>query len=521
MEDTSAAVQVVQDDALARSSGRRLRFWDAFKAPAPTKPIHEDACVRTVISEGWGMQELQAKIKGDDIGCPLQFEALDAEALQRDMRAYFEDEIEIVPPRDRGPMLPNAPLARSARNYIVTFTALGFTALLATLVYVVIDSALAWATSDIVGTTIVAGALGVMGLGLGGYLAFAFFSWLLMRLLRDNIWPGLMEERLNASIKRKFPKYDADIRRVIDHYAHVFLESNWMLVRLKRFFQFAAIIGFYVSIAPLMTFVALGQQTPAMISVAGAVFAVTIIMWGFGAANSHIYKDKYLQSLRISAQHVANLIRERMTALSLLLQQTVTHVTQTQLRGEQPSTDPNKLDDNELRTGTTFFATQLQIWLAKRLEYIELHLHNRIHIILAIEAIISIAGLVMYMALMIIGLAPAALVVLHYAMAIATPQTLTGDIQGDTILNALAICGGLLVIVMTLWVSRISFYREAWNPLKTMSSESSVLDQHFDSQDLGGWQTFVKQKLHIRLAARAQRASFVINDYFKKMGRFD
>lgn len=55
------------------------------------------------------------------------------------------------------------------------------------------------------------------------------------------------------------------------------------------------------------------------------------------------------------------------------------------------------------------------------------------------------------------------------------------------------------------------------NPLKASTNES-ILDLHFDSKDLGRWQTFVKQEIDVKLASLARRAMFTVRRYFERLG---
>lgn len=482
-----------------------LSFWEAFTAPG--KVTYDDKNVRLVVAEGWGMQELIVHIRGEIE--ERSFERLDRKRLQAEMKPYFEAGIDITPDMKESPRLPQLPWPAAARNAIVAFLTLGFAAALAPVIlFTLLAPNLAW----------LAGI--VAGIAIGGVMAFIFLSRLMARFKSDKIWPGLMEERLGAAIQTKFPNNDTDVRAVIDAYNHVFLDSNWTLIRLKRFFQTISIFCFYLAAAPVLFFMYVGNALAAAIAAGVAFVVACLVVYCFELVNSHIYQDKYLQSLRVSAQHVSNLIRDRMNSISVLFRQTMISITQDSVRGEAPKADlsVSQVEDEGLKDYNGFFAIQTLMWLAKRLEYIELHLHNRIHALLTTEAILSIAGYVMYLSLLVMGIAPAVCLLVHAGVTLQAAAQ-----QGATLawgFPAVEAAVALGIILFTLWVSNRSYFNDAWNPMKTQSSGTeSVLDQHFDPRDLGGWQTFAKQELDVKLAARFQRAMFFINEYYGKLGQ--
>jgi hypothetical protein len=334
------------------------------------------------------------------------------------------------------------------------------------------------------------------------------------RFIRDKIWPGLMEERLGDAIRRKFPNTDSKIRAVIDRYEDVFLDNNWMLVRLKRFFQAGAILLFYVAAAAPL---ALGLRNAPAIATYGLAAAIAgFVVWLFFFMNKYIYTNMYSQSLRVSAQKVENLILERMTSINVLLVHTITHITQLMQQGERPKRDANKMDDSDLKDDyDTFFAMQTLMWLAKRLEYIELHLHNTLHTLLTVEGVMSVAGLVMTISICTLGILPAACLLVHDVEMLRAGLE-AGQLSAASYPIIAEATIALLTILFTIWISYVSYSNEKWNPMKTKSSDKSLLEEHFELKFQS--QTYEKQELDVKLAARAQRAMFAVHSYFDRLG---
>jgi hypothetical protein len=52
--------------------------------------------------------------------------------------------------------------------------------------------------------------------------------------------------------------------------------------------------------------------------------------------------------------------------------------------------------------------------------------------------------------------------------------------------------------------------------MKTKSSDKSLLEEHFELKFQS--QTYEKQELDVKLAARAQRAMFAVHSYFDRLG---
>lgn len=484
---------------------RPLRFLNAFANFPPNEAIYEDKYVRLVVPKGWGMQELRAKV-APEITPPLFSER---EVHQEKMRHYFGYELHIFR-RDPKPHLPEAPWLREARKYIVGYLALGMLAVLALVGFFAVYTNQLW---------LIAAALGLAG---ACVFTFSFFSNLLVRF-RDNArWPGLMEERATASIERKFPNVDDHVRRVIDRYTDLFLDNNWMFSRLKRLFQFLTIVGFYVAAAPLIYLLLWAHET-ATLPLAAALGWLLVLtgigLFGFYGLNDHIYEDKYFQSLQNSAADVSNTIRDRMSAINRQYQLTYAHLTELQGKGEQYHGDrlAEQVPDAELNNHMAFFDTQLLIWLGKRLEYIELHLYNRIHSALTIHAALTVAGFVAYLVIFLLGLLPALL--LTGIAGFEVYKVLQGGDQSALPYMAGATALAVFLIAMISFVSFRSFYKDDWNSLKSMEGETStILESHFDTRNLDGWQTYKKLGLEDHLSGRMQKAMITIRSLYDKIG---
>lgn len=490
-------VELDTDAARSRRRERPLTLWDAFFGTVG-KTVHEDRCVRLVVAEGWAMQELEVHHEVSGQIEIEKFENINREERHEQMKRYFDDHMQIIPAAKDSPRIPDLPWIRPAlRSATVSVFAI-VAAIVALVAYV----SFRLASPPLIILAISAAA--------GAVLMFSFLTWLINRYRKDGVWPGLMEERLSDSIRRKFPDADSQVRHVIDRYSDVFLDNNWMLVRLKRFFQASAIALFLVLVVPLgllsQQFMVSRDWVSATLALCAVPAVILLISALFQFFNHHVYTKLYSQSLRVSAQRVENLILERMTSINILLQHTINHITQLMQQGERPARDPSKLDDLDLREYDTFFAMQTLFWLAKRLEYIELHLHNSLHTLLTVEGVMDIAGRVRTLAIAIIGATPALIVAFELVLTTAPTEWPS-------------VIGPLVCVVLTLlfvaWVSHTSFANEKWNPIK-LKSQTNLLEEHFELKFRA--QTYEKQKLDVKLAARAQRAMFAIHAYFEKMG---
>lgn len=407
--------------------------------------------------------------------------------------------------------MPKAPWLREARKYIVGYLSIGTLAALALVGFFAFYLQQPW--------LMIAGAAAA----LGAVAAFGFFSNLLLRFRDKARWPGFMEEREMASIEKKFPDTDNYVRRVIDRYTDLFLDNNWMFNRLKRFFQSMTILGFYVAVAPLAYLLLIQQETSTtLLSAAGAWLAVVsaISLFGFYALNDHIYEDKYFQSLQNSAMDVSNVIRDRMSAINRQYQQTYAHLTESPGTGEayKGTASVQQVADADLDGHMAFYDTQLLFWLGKRLEYIELHLYNRIHSALTIHAALTVAGFVSSLVIFLLGVLPA---LLPFGLA---PSQSYHAFQADSLSSHPFAVGAMalsaLLIALISHISHRSYYKEEWNSLKSMEGNSStILENQFDTKNLEGWQTFKRLGLEANLAGRIQKAMITIHSYFEKMGR--
>jgi len=72
---------------------------------------------------------------------------------------------------------------------------------------------------------------------------------------------------------------------------------------------------------------------------------------------------------------------------------------------------------------------------------------------------------------------------------------------------------------MISFVSFRSFYKDDWNSLKSMEGETStILESHFDTRNLDGWQTYKKLGLEDHLSGRMQKAMITIRSLYDKIG---
>jgi hypothetical protein len=487
----------------------RPRFFDAFKKHPPMLAMHEDACVKILMPKGWGMQEIEVLVQPD-----LNIDSIEKIERSRhhdEMKEYFESEIDIIPKREPHALLPDTTLGADIGRFVNWFLGIGLFATLAPLLVLAVAVNGAWL------------AFATVAIAVGSVATYWFITRLGRQLTSDQIWPGLMEERLAKTIKTKFKSVDGNIRHVIDRYADVFLDNNWMFLRLKRLLQAGAIAALYAAMAPVVV-VALFRpdllSTPVLLGCLAWAGVISIaVMWTFNGLNDHIYDNKYLQTLQNSAMHVSTLVRNRMASIFSLYQHTLRHITELQQKGEPTrglKDDVRVIDDIELMSHEGFMSVQTMIWLAKRNEYIELHLHNRLHHLLTVQSVLSVAGFVASLAIFLVGFAPALMLLIWIVWT--TPGLSLNNLH-ETAGGAISIAAVAFVLLGASWLSWESYFEEKWNPLKTRISTVSILDEHFDTHDLGGWQTYKKIKLDVNLAGAFQKTLGVVSDLFQKLGQ--
>ncbi|MGD9815827.1 MAG: hypothetical protein AB7Q23_09890 [Hyphomonadaceae bacterium] len=504
-------------------------FLSAFQRVAPDQPIHTESVCRIFIKEGWGIQELESDVVGD---LPIrEFERDNRADVQTRMKAYFADEIDMFYAQQKSdrqkrrevrlygaareeednefPILPHLHPLKDAFAFATTLGLIVLAAIVGVFAYLAVSTQIYWIAPLAAASAVAC-------------IVTARLCWRLVVRASHHTWPGFMEERLANTIEDRFPKDDTDVRRLVDRFGELFLNNNWMYARLKRLFQAIAILGFHVAAAPLALMALSGNLwTWGALGVAGAsawaAIVVLVSLWIFFGMTDHIYRDKYYQSLQNSAQDVANAIRDRLSAINQIYQHTLTHMADIHATGEQIKThvDPDILEDIDLKDHTSFFDTQKLIWLAKRLEYIELYLQSRLHSVHTLHSALATTGFVASTSLMLLGCIPAALVLVHLGTTI--PRVAWTD--GAT-LSAFAplLAAAVIVPLLTMWVSQQSFGNRKWNSMAT-SHGSTILEDYFNPKVLDGWQTYNKRQLDVNLAGRFQKAMFRIQSYFDKMGR--
>lgn len=492
-----------------RHVAEKANAWKAFLAfvNRPKFGVYEDEFVTVDIPFGWGMRQLSSNIRAD---LPSgEFMQVPREEHQRHMDEYFKMEIEIFPPRGEGEKskasyVLEAPWLREALHYVVGFMVLGSVAIAALLAL--------WAIQRGAPQLLIL----LSAVYVAGAVAFLFAWRLAMHFVNGGLWPGLLEERLQMITESMFPNADADVRRVIDKFADTFLDNNWMYVRLKRLFQAIAIICFNIAAAPaLFAYSALSVYFPE------PILTVSLGIWGgfwcllglilFNWLNGTVFENKYIQTLQNTTNNVSNVIMKRMQALNELHKDYCNKIQQIQEHGEWiADRDINlikDLKDSELKDGGSFFATQMLIWLAKRLEYIELHLLHSMHTAQTIHALLTVASYVGYLVIAALGLMPLMVFAIFQFAGIVQ---FTGS---PSFAMWVQIVAGLAAATLIILVSHQSYYRSKWN------SGKSILQERLNvSKGGAGWDTFAKLEFDVKLAARSQRAMARIKLLWDRIG---
>lgn len=507
MDAPSTAVAL--RSAPARHAPARANAWKAFFEfmNRPKFGVYRDEFVTIDVPFGWGMRQMTSNVSADVTA--EEFMRVPREVHQEHMDEYFKKEIEIFNApaggeKSQPSYVLEAPWLREALNYVVGFMFLGSASVAALLAL--------WA--------LFRGAPQLLMLLAAMYVAGVavfLFSWrLAMQFVRGGLWPGLLEERLQAITEKIFPHADADVRRVIDKFADTFLDNNWMYVRLKRLFQAIALACFNIAAAPaLFLYDLLIPLVPAQFLV------IALAVWGgfwsilgiilFNWLNGTVFENKYIQTLQNTTNNVSNVIMKRMQALNELHKDYCNKIQQIQEHGEwiaNREIDALKdMKDSELKDGGTFFATQMLIWLAKRLEYIELHLLHSMHTAQTIHALLTVASYVGYLVIGALGLLPLLVFAIFKS---SDPTFLAGE---GSLTGAVQIIFAVVAAALIFWTSAQSYYRSKWN-----SGKSILQDRLALSKAGAGWDTFAKLEFDVKLAARSQRAMAQIKLLWDRIG---
>jgi hypothetical protein len=501
-----------------------LRLLDRLVAP-PKKidAVCDDDEVRIYIPFGWGMRQLDVKFDADIKPSNLEpyHDELDTERKQRseaelgrEMDALFKDSVSVFREHDEDTALPAAPWVKHALRYAAWFLVLG----LLSIVGLTLATAVIFHFYGlIIPVVCMTGAV---------FFTFICAAMIVHRFRTDRLWPGLLEERLQAMTERRFPKADVRIRKVLNHLTSLFLDNNWLYVRIKRGLQIAAILSFYVAAVPIIVLIRVEADYFADPAVA-LLGVVWLAFWSIGGLvtfyvlNEEVYQDKYMQTLQYSTQKVSQMMLTRTNALNMLFQHYYNHIQTIQEVGEPvqvPGSDHAKLTEQEMRRMEAallsmhdsklkqyraFHATRIMMWLNRRLEYLEWHMLHRMHSAQTIHGVINIAAFIATTSICLIGVVPmlAFLVYANNGIDFSIP------VLGKAVSMVLAInILGIATILLTVWTSWRSYARKAWN------SGKKILYDHFTPKELKGWWTASKQRYDLALAGRSQRAMNKIYD---------
>jgi hypothetical protein len=430
------------------------------------------------------------------------------------MDDFFNDPVSVFRQHDEDTALPHAPWVKGALRYAGSFLALGLLSIVGLALAVAIILHFYGVIIPVVAMT---GA---------AFLTFIVSAMIVHRFRTDGLWPGLLEERLQVMTERRFPKADADIRNVLNHFASLFLDNNWLYVRTKRMLQIMAIVTFYVAAVPIIALIRTEPNyfaDPA-VSLLGIVWIGAWAIGGFitfYVLNDEVYQDKYMQTLQNSAAQVSQMMLSRTNALQALFQHYYNHIQTIQDVGEPvqvPGLDRThktememkrmeaillQMHDSSLTHYRAFHATRIMMWLNRRLEYLEWHMLHRMHSAQTIHGVVNVAAFIASTSICLIGVVP----MLAFLVYANTGIDLSIPVLGKSVSLILAIyILGDATILLTMWVSWRSYARKAWN------SGKSILYAHFTPKRLKGWWTAARQRYDLALSGRSQRAMNKIYD---------
>jgi hypothetical protein len=504
--------------------GRLLALLERLVAPRKKEEyVGGDHDVRITKPFGWGMRQLEVSFDADIKPDKLEpfHDDLDSERkkqaeaeLAREMDAFFKDPVSVFRGQDEDTALPHAPSVKAALRYAGSFLALGLLSIVGLALAV---AAILHLYGVIIPVVCMTGA---------AFLTFIGSALIVYRFRTDGLWPGLLEERLQGMTERRFPKADKDVRNVLNQFASLFLDNNWLYVRIKRALQIMAIVTFYVAAVPIIALIRTDPNyfaDPA-VSLLGIVWIGAWTIGGFATfyvLNDEVYQDKYMQTLQNSAAQVSQMMLSRTNALQSLFQHYYNHIQTIQDVGEPvqvPGLDRSKkteqemkrmeamlvqMHDSSLTHYRAFHATRIMMWLNRRLEYLEWHMLHGMHSAQTIHGVVNVAAFIAATSICLIGVVP----MLAFLVYANTGIDFSIPVLGKSVSVILAInILGIGTILLTMWVSWRSYARKAWN------SGKRVLYTHFTPRRLAGWWTAARLRYDLALSGRSQRAMNKIYD---------
>ena len=304
-----------------------------------------------------------------------------------------------------------------------------------------------------------------------------------------TVWPKYLDDRLKAITERKFAHADTQFRRLIEEMTKVFLYNLALYIFWKRLFQLAAVAAevylatsFSVSSGWTRSLAALLPMGWGDWAGAFALFLVLslVTLAIFAAANEYVFRRVYHQALKNSADVVCRKLIRRMSSLYDLYKDYKSQADTLLHNGEYVSDDKIKETDESLSSFQGFFYVQVLLWLAKRVEYLELHLFHEMHSAQRKQAELDFIGFLV------------AFVIFCSSLVILN----NGVVSDDGLLaRGLFVCSIASVVIVT-WSS---YFFSRWN------SGQRILENYLSTKT-DDWMTFNRFKLDETLGARYQRA---------------
>ncbi|HEX4859808.1 MAG TPA: hypothetical protein VFV07_01140 [Rhizomicrobium sp.] len=281
-------------------------------------------------------------------------------------------------------------------------------------------------------------------------------------LFRSVRRPGYLEDYLKRNLNSKFPGFDDDVRGLIDDLGQTYISNLGWFVFLKRAAQFLSLLAFVIAVYLtypsghlLGSFDLLGpndDKHPVYIyslAIAAVVAGITFVTMNRAAF------EKYSRALLVSCQTVSQAIQARMA----------------DLLGDFTKLDAKIARDEHERDWPDRSAlwTQMEVWTAKRSEYIEVYLLYEMQHARRQHTFRHRWGLFFAVLIMLAFLALAAVLATRPHADLSFPAALA---------------------LLTLVVSWISYSYNGWN-----SGEDIVRGKLDTSQ----WLTYPTLRMHERL----------------------
>jgi hypothetical protein len=334
-----------------------------------------------------------------------------------------------------------------------------------------------------------------------------FARTLLPGFAKDHLWPGYLEERIKALIVSRLGRVDRGIRALIDELIAVYYHNLKYFIVWKRTIQFASIA--LVQIATLLLLIRTPADTSLLLigSMVGVCALATILsivlFWGASLA----LFNSYYNALRQSSQEASSKTKDRINSIYRVFGKYEERILKLQERGEpiEENIEKKFLDDSNKAK----FWTEMRLWLAARVEGLQLWLICDMQISQRRDFFLNVVGFISAYGIWIISMiVPLAFLIdagIHF-----TPHAQATEKPEQIPILAEAVLSVIMVAQATV-VSWASYYYEKWN----YGSGKGALQRYFVMDE---WMTIDKFKLHEAIGQRVQTAMDRIHQVNEQLG---